>query len=190
MRYLAVAPLVLASVVAHYMTLEDVAAVRGAGTLLGPLAALFTAIQVVLLPEMVRIIRGRRVQLASAQAALMSLLVLGWGGCLFLLPDAVGEHILGDTWSASRSVLIWATLELVLWALASGPVALLTSYRRWRTLLGLRVAYVATVACALAVTVSSGEISRVMIGMLAASAANCTFLLVVAAHEKGRASRA
>lgn len=182
----AVAPLVLASVVAHYLSLQDVAAVRGAGTLLGPLATLFSAIQVVLLPEMVRILGGRRLQLASAQATLMSLLVLAWGGCLFLVPDALGEQVLGDTWSASRSVLIWATLELVLWGLASGPVALLTSYRRWKTLLCLRVAYLATVACALGVTISSGEISHVMIGMVAASAANCALFLVMAVRERGR----
>lgn len=182
----AAAPLVLASVVAHYMSLQDVAAVRGAGTLLGPLSSLFSAIQVVLLPEMARIFGGRRVQLASAQAALMSLLVLVWGGCLFLLPGVVGEQILGDTWSATRTVLIWATLELMVWALASGPVALLTSYRRWQRLLGLRVIYILAVACALALTVGSGDIAHVMIGMVAASAINLTLLLVLAARERAR----
>lgn len=186
----AVAPLVLASVVAHYMSLGDVAAVRGAGTLLGPLASLFSALQVVLLPELVRLLGGRRERLASAQAVLMSALVLVWGGCLYLLPDAAGQQVLGETWSASRTVLIWATLELAVWALASGPVALLTTYRRWKTLLGLRVAYIATVACALGLTVGSAEISHVMIGMLVASTVNFTFVVVLAGRDKGRAPAA
>lgn len=182
----AVAPLILASVVAHYLSLDDVAAVRGAGTLLGPLSTLFSALQVVLLPEMARLLGDNRLRLAAGQALVMSLVVAMWGGFLFLIPDGAGRELLGDTWSASRAVLIWATLELMMWALATGPVALLTSYRRWKELLSLRVAYLVAVACALGVTVSSGDVATVMIGMLAASVVNCVLFYVVAAREQRR----
>lgn len=182
----AVAPLVLASVVAHYLSLNDVAAVRGAGTLLGPVSTLFSALQVVLLPEMARLLGENRLRLAAGQAVVMSLVVALWGGFLFLIPDSAGRELLGDTWSASRAVLIWATLELVMWACASGPVALLTSYRRWNELLSLRVAYLVAVACALGVTVSSGAVATVMIGMLAASVVNCALFYVVAARQQRR----
>lgn len=182
----AVAPLVLASVVAHYLSLDDVAAVRGAGTLLGPLSTLFSALQVVLLPEMARLLGDHRLRLAAGQAVVMSIVVALWGGVLFLIPDSAGRELLGDTWSASRAVLIWATLELVMWAFASGPVALLTSYRRWRALLTLRVAYLCTVAVALGATVSSGDVATVMIGMLMASVVNCVLFYVVAAREQRR----
>jgi O-antigen/teichoic acid export membrane protein len=184
----AVAPLVLASVLAHYMSLEDVAAVRGAGTILGPVSTLFAAIQVVLLPEMARILGEHRVRMATAQAVLMSVLVLVWGGCFLLLPDDLGRQILGATWTASRAVLVWATLELVIWALGSGSVALLTSYRRWQALLAIRAVYLVAVACALGLTVPSGDVTDVMVGMVVASAITCTLLFLAAKSLKRRSA--
>lgn len=180
------APLLLASVMAHYMSLGDVAAVRGAGTLLGPAAMLFSALPIVLLPEMARVLGNDRSRLATAQALVMCLFVLVWGGCLALLPASVGEQILGETWTGSRAILLWAVLELVMWALASGPIALLGTYHRWRTLLFVRVAYLITVAFALSMTVTSGSVSRVMIGMVLASASNCLILSLAARRESAR----
>lgn len=181
-----VAPLVLAAVMAHYMTLGDVAAVRGAGTLLGPVAMLFSALPVVLLPEMARVLGNDRSRLATAQAVVMSLLVLAWGGCLALLSDGAGEQLLGETWAGSRAILLWPMIELVIWALATGPIALLGTYRRWRTLLLVRVAYLTAVTCALGVTVASGSLTRVMVGMVLAAAVNCVILTFAARREAAR----
>ena len=181
-----VAPLVLASVMAQYMSLSDVAAVRGAGTLLGPAAMLFSALPVVLLPEMARVLGNDRSRLATAQALVMSLLVIAWGVCLALLPTSVGEQVLGQTWAGSREILLWAVLELVMWALASGPIALLGTYRRWQTLLLVRIAYLLAVGVALGLTVTTGSLTLVMIGMLAASAVNLLVLSVAARRERVR----
>lgn len=180
------APLILASVMAQYMSLSDVAAVRGANTLLGPAAMLFSALPVVLLPEMARVLGSDRSRLATAQAVVMSVLVMGWGAVLALLPDRVGEQLLGETWSSSRHVLLWVVLELVVWALASGPSALLGTYRRWRTLLLVRVTYLVAVAAALGLTVASGSVTRVVVGMLGASVLNCLFVTLAARREKAR----
>ena len=174
------APLLMASAMAQFMTLGDVAAVRGAGTLLGPAAVLFGALPAVILPEMARVLGDDRARLARAQAGVMGLLVIAWGGFLSLVPDDVGVHVLGETWARSSEVLPWAVLELVVWALATGPIALLSACRRWRTLLFVRVAYMAMVTCALAVTIASGDVVRVMIGMVVASAVNCLVLTVAA----------
>ncbi|WP_110181069.1 hypothetical protein [Nocardioides solisilvae] len=182
----AVAPLVLAAVMAHFMTFGDVAAVRGAGTLLGPAAMLFSALPVVLLPEMARVLGDDRSRLAVAQAVAMALLVLGWGGVLALLPDGVGGQVLGETWSASRAILLWVVLEMVMWAFASGPIAFLGTYRRWRTLLLARVVYLTAVGCALAATVWTGDLTKVMVGMLLASVVNCAVLTAAARRESSR----
>ncbi|MEO5663052.1 MAG: hypothetical protein ABIR39_07195 [Nocardioides sp.] len=182
------APLMLAAAMAHYMSLGDVAAVRGAGTLLGPVTMIFSALPAVLLPEMARVFGNDRSRLATVQAVVMSALVLAWGGALLLLPDAAGEQVLGESWANSRTILIWAVLEIVIWALATGPIALLGSYRQWRTLIRVRIVYLITVGCTLGVTVPSGSLTRVMIGMAFASAVNCTILTVAARREKARYS--
>lgn len=183
------APLLLAAVMTSYMTLGDVAAVRGAGTLLGPAAVLFSALPAVMVPELVRVLGDDRARLAIAQAAVMSVLVLAWAGCLALVPLAIGEQVLGETWVGSRAILPWVVLEQVVWALASGPISLLSAYRRWRTLLTIRVAYLTAVGCALAVTVGSGNLTWVMAGMVVAAAANCTILVLASRGlHRGRAA--
>ena len=179
-------PLLLAAVMAQYMSLGDVAAVRGTSTLLGPVAMLTSALPVVLLPEMARLFGDDRARLATAQAVVMSLVVMTWGGLLALLPDVAGEQVLGETWSSSRAIWLWAVLEIALWALATGPIALLGAYRRWRTLMLARIAYLVTVVCVLGVTVSGGSLSRVMMGMVLASALNCLILTVAARREQTR----
>ncbi|WP_416954713.1 hypothetical protein ACNKF0_20945 [Nocardioides sp. T5] len=106
----------------------------------------------------------------------MSVLVLAWAGCLILVPASIGEQILGETWTVSRSILPWVVTEQVVWALATGPISLLSAYRRWRMLLTVRVVYLGAVACALALTVPTGEIEWVMSGMVAAAVTNCVIL--------------
>ncbi|WP_322920491.1 MATE family efflux transporter [Nocardioides renjunii] len=172
------APLVLAAVMTSYMTLGDVAAVRGAGTLLGPAAVLFSALPAVMVPELVRVLGDDRARLAAAQAAVMSVLVLAWAVCLALVPQSIGEQVLGETWMVSRAILPWVVLEQVVWALASGPISLLSSYRRWRMLLAIRTGYLVAVACALTLTVGSGNLVWVMAGMVAAATANGVALLL------------
>jgi O-antigen/teichoic acid export membrane protein len=176
------APLLLAAVMTSYMTFGDVAAVRGAGTLLGPAAVLFAALPAVMVPELVRVLGADRSRLAAAQAAVMSVLVLAWAMCLILVPASIGEQVLGETWAVSRAILPWVVMEQVVWALATGPISLLSAYRRWRMLLTVRVVYLVAVACALALTVPSGDIEWVMSGMVAAAAANCAVLWFAAHH--------
>lgn len=181
------APLVLAAVMTSAMTLADVAAVRGAGTLLGPAAVLFSALPAVMVPELVRVLGDDRARLASAQAAVMSVLVLAWATFLFLVPQGAGEQVLGETWAVGRAILPWVVAEQVVWAVASGPISLLSAYRRWRTLLTVRVAYLAVVAAVLAVTVGTGEITWVMSGMVVAAFTNCAVLWFAARRLQGEA---
>ena len=173
-----VAPLVMAAAMAQFMTLGDVAAVRGAGTLLGPTAVLFAAIPAVILPEMARVLGADRSRLARVQASSWGA-GRGLGWLLLLVPDGAGCRCWARPGSG-RSPAAYGVLELVMWALATGPIALLSAYRRWRTLLLARVAYMAMVTCALAVTILSGSVVRVMIGMVLASAGNCLVLSMAA----------
>ena len=125
-----------------------------------PYLSLFSALQVVLLPEMARLL-GRppaapRRRPGGGDGHRVAL----WGGVLFLIPDSAGRELLGDTWSASRAVLM-PTARAGDVGLGLGPGWRLTSYRRWRALLTLRVAYLCAVAVALgAKRVSSGDVAR------------------------------
>jgi len=134
--------------------LGAVGAIRAADLILGPFNILFQGIHLVALPE------GRR-RLTASTAALVrwclflsvgiALGALVWGGICLLLPDAVGEALLGSTWTAARSVLAPMVAALTgLVASAGAVVGLRSLAAAGRT---LRAAIVTSVATLIAATV-------------------------------------
>lgn len=88
-------------------SIEAVGALRAAQTLLGPLNIVGFALSAFAVPEIVRHELSRR-GLVLAALALSGVLVavdLAWGAVLLLLPDSVGEQILGETWDLAREAL-------------------------------------------------------------------------------------
>jgi O-antigen/teichoic acid export membrane protein len=87
-------------------TLDDAAALRGASTLMGPAVVVAAGISVAVLPEGVRIRAqlGRLRRLVAATTASLFVLALVWGAVVSVLPESVGEQILGETWDAAREV--------------------------------------------------------------------------------------
>lgn len=183
-----IVPVLLASIVAASLSLEDVAAQRGAGTLMAPVSLLLAALPVVVLPLMARMPTAARRRSSAVQSALMLAIIAGWGGLLLALPAAVGEFVLGDVWEPSRTLVLLVVVEMAFWGVVVGYDSYLRSHRMWGLLLGIRVGYAVVALGLLAFTVRTGDISVVLMGMICAAA--FILLLHVLVSRKLRGSAA
>lgn len=104
--------------------IADVGAVRGAQLLLGPFLAVLMGLSMVAVPEAARILRRSRRRLPQfcfllgwAQAGT----ALAWGlALLFLLPDAVGQFVLGAVWPSAAALILPTTLAVMAAGLSTG----------------------------------------------------------------------
>jgi O-antigen/teichoic acid export membrane protein len=95
--------------------LAAVGALRAAELLFGPVFVLTLGIGLMAVPEAVRLLR------VSAQRLLRFCLVMAvvgasaaiiWGTALLLLPDRLGQVVLGPTWRPASALIVPTTLEL------------------------------------------------------------------------------
>ncbi|HET6500492.1 MAG TPA: hypothetical protein VFG87_06975 [Amycolatopsis sp.] len=97
--------------------LAAVGTVRGAELLLGPFLAVLMGLSLVTVAEASRVVRKAPHRLArfclflgGSQAAAAAL----WGlGLLLLLPDGLGEFVLGSVWPTASELILPATLAVV-----------------------------------------------------------------------------
>ncbi|MFR9755738.1 hypothetical protein [Streptomyces sp. TR06-5] len=83
-----------------------VGALRGATALFGPLNVLFNAANGFGPPLLSRVGgEGRTARVAAATGAVFACTAAAWAVVLAILPDTVGEMLLGATWAASSSLL-------------------------------------------------------------------------------------
>lgn len=107
--------------------LADVGTVRGAELLLGPFLAVLMGLSLVAVPEAARVLRRSRhrlplfcLLLGTAQAVA----ALGWGGALlFLLPDGIGQYVLGTVWESASALILPATLSVMNASFSTGAAA-------------------------------------------------------------------
>ncbi|MEU4346016.1 hypothetical protein [Streptomyces sp. NPDC023838] len=103
-----------------------VGAVRGAELLLGPFLAVLMGLSLVTVPEAARVLRqaphrlGRFCLLLGGGQASAALL---WGGALLLMPDRLGEFVLGDVWHSSARLIVPVTLAVAGAGLGTGAAA-------------------------------------------------------------------
>ncbi|NGN66433.1 hypothetical protein G5C51_21345 [Streptomyces sp. A7024] len=89
--------------------ISAVGAVRGAELLLGPFLAVLMGLSLVTVPEAARVLRqaphrlGRFCFVLAGGLAAAALL---WGGALLLVPDSVGEHVLGQVWYSASELIV------------------------------------------------------------------------------------
>jgi len=94
--------------------LSAVGALRANELLLGPVNVLQSGLEIVVLPDAVRAVREsvrRFVRICLFFGVGLMGLTLLWGGALLVLPDPVGQMILGSSWSVASPLL----LPMVLW---------------------------------------------------------------------------
>jgi hypothetical protein len=103
-----------------------VGVVRGAELLLGPFLAVLMGLSLVTVAEAARVLRQAPHRLATfcfllsigqAAAALL------WGTALLLVPDRVGELVLGGVWHSASALIVPATLGVVGASLGIGAAA-------------------------------------------------------------------
>ncbi|WP_407704336.1 MATE family efflux transporter [Streptomyces spongiae] len=103
-----------------------VGAVRGAELLLGPFLAVLMGLSLVTVAEAARVLRraphrlGRFCLLLGGGQAAAALL---WGAALLLMPDRVGELVLGDVWHSAAQLIVPATLGVAGAGLGTGAAA-------------------------------------------------------------------
>ncbi|MEO8261273.1 MAG: hypothetical protein ABI566_01775 [Pseudolysinimonas sp.] len=96
-----------------------VAAIRGAGTLFGPINMLMAVLDLSVLGVLARRPAGTDRFPILAVAALFSLISAVWAVALLLIPADVGTLILGETWIGARGVLPITSIEYVLLCIAA-----------------------------------------------------------------------
>ena len=107
--------------------LAAVGAVRGGQLLLGPFLAVLMGVSLVAVPEAARVLRRSPRQLPLFCIALGGSQAVGallWGvALLVLLPERVGEELLGPVWSLAAALIVPTTLVVVHGSLSDGAFA-------------------------------------------------------------------
>jgi O-antigen/teichoic acid export membrane protein len=88
--------------------LAALGSLRAAQLVVGPVQILFLGIGLIAVPEGVRALshsRGRLVRLAVLMSVGLAIAGLAWGLVALLLPEAVGEFVLGAAWAPAQEVL-------------------------------------------------------------------------------------
>ncbi|MFK4221832.1 hypothetical protein [Streptomyces sp. NPDC019890] len=103
-----------------------VGAVRGAELLLGPFLAVLMGLSLVTVPEAARVLRQAPhrlgpfcLLLGGGQAAAALL----WGGALLLMPDRLGELVLGGVWHSAAALVVPVTIGVAGAGLGTGAAA-------------------------------------------------------------------
>ncbi|MFI1422610.1 hypothetical protein ACH4VX_32510 [Streptomyces sp. NPDC020731] len=103
-----------------------VGVVRGAELLLGPFLAVLMGLSLVTVAEAARVLRqaprrlGTFCLLLGGGQAVGALL---WGAALLLVPDRLGELVLGDVWSSASELIVPVTLGVAGAGLGTGAAA-------------------------------------------------------------------
>lgn len=116
--------------------LREFGAFRATQLLLGPLNTLFFAALSTAVPEGARVraeADGSLYRLIRNLAIALPLMALAWVGVLTLLPDRLGEAILGDSWPAAHHLILIVGLSIAVTgiiAAADGGLRALAAARR------------------------------------------------------------
>ncbi|MGW2815696.1 hypothetical protein [Streptomyces sp. NPDC001415] len=103
-----------------------VGAVRGAELLLGPFLAVLMGLSLVTVAEAVRVLRRAPHRLGAFCLVLgggQAAAALLWGAALLLMPDRLGELVLGDVWSSASGLIVPAVLGVAGAGLGTGAAA-------------------------------------------------------------------
>jgi O-antigen/teichoic acid export membrane protein len=167
----ALTALVVVSVASAIIGPDASAALRGAGTLLGPLSVVMAAVPLAVVPDTSRSERGSEATWAALRRIgwMLSGLALTVGLVAAVLPDSLGTVLLGATWTVAAPLLPITGLEYAGLAWVSVTYTLLRALGRSSALLKARCVHsalslglaltaaalwgtAAAVACALVVT--------------------------------------
>jgi O-antigen/teichoic acid export membrane protein len=101
--------------------LTSVGAIRGATLLFGPFFVVYSAVNIVAIPEGVRLLRRSVRSLERGSAVLGLGLAVGaiaWAAIVYAIPRGIGTQLLGPSWPEARRVV----LPTAAWVASSGIV--------------------------------------------------------------------
>ena len=110
-------------------SLAAVGSLRAGFILFGPVLVIFASTLLVLVPEGLRILqhgKGALLRFAVLLAAGLVLISVLWGGVIGLLPDRVGEALLGSSWFGARELV---TPFTVMFAASGAETAFIVGLR-------------------------------------------------------------
>ncbi|WP_194860512.1 hypothetical protein [Dietzia sp. SYD-A1] len=173
----------------------EVAAIRGAGTILGPYNTLVSGVAMVLVPQLVRdggpVSRSIRSLIPLSVGLATIALVMGSVG--LWLPDRYGSLLLGDTWKLASLVLPIMGLE---YAIQGVRGVLVNVLRSRRANLGITVNRVISTGGTLAVAIAAPQFGNfivvawcMIINAVLGLFIVCTFLLVEHLKEEKLSQR-
>lgn len=162
----AAASIVILGVVTALLGLHAAAAIRGAGTIMGPLNVLMSSLALALAPELAREGNPRSAQL-WARLRLPTLGMAGFsiviGIIAIVLPETIGREILGDTWDLSKQILPIMSVEYAALAWMGLASTALRVQSRSSDLLRIKIGYLVTAATASCLAALSGRVTMVSI---------------------------
>jgi len=103
-----------------------VGVIRGAELLLGPFMAVLMGLSLVTVAEAARVLRRAPHRLGTFCLLLgggQAAAALFWGGALLLVPDRVGQLVLGGVWSSASELIVPVTLGVAGAGLGTGAAA-------------------------------------------------------------------
>ncbi|MFE3326556.1 hypothetical protein [Streptomyces sp. NPDC059176] len=103
-----------------------VGAVRGAELLLGPFLAVLMGLSLVTVPEAARVVRQAPHRLGAFCLVLgggQTAAAILWGGAMLLMPDRLGELVLGGVWHSAAQLIVPVTLGVAGAGLGTGAAA-------------------------------------------------------------------
>ncbi len=122
--------------------LAAVGALRGAEILLGPVNVLFTGLELVAVPEASRLLLRSPDALRSRVLALsctLAAIAATTGGLLLLVPDSLGERVLGSTWPTASALIVPVAVSFSASGLRAGAAVGLRALADARRSLRVRV---------------------------------------------------
>lgn len=165
--------LVISALAGASLSLASVAALRGAGTLIGPISLLMNSLPLVLVPEIRQVgaqLHSRRLLPPLVRVAfVLSACSLVVGSSPYWLPEAIGPAILGATWPLAATVLPIIGIEYVGLSFMFVAGVGLRSAERARQLLILQLCYSATTLAAVIFVIERRDV-RYVAGASAATA--------------------
>lgn len=99
---------------------------RGAELLLGPFMAVLMGLSLVTVAEAARVLRRAPHHLGVfclVLGGVQAVAALLWGAALLLMPDRLGEFVLGDVWSSASTLIAPVTLGVAGAGLGTGAAA-------------------------------------------------------------------
>lgn len=164
------------------------AALRGASTVLAPLAVLMSALPIVVIPESVRAGASservwRRLRRIGTGASVAVIVV---GAMVTLVPSVLGEMILGETWVSTKVLLPIIAVEYAAASWLFVVQCLLRFQGKSTELMAVRISYLClSVVLCVSFAIVTKQAAGVAVGLASSAAIMAAFLLWFARNAAG-----